>query len=264
MGASSGPTLVRCERSEQVATLVIDRPEVSNCLSFETLVQFRAHVAALAAAKDVRAVIVTGAGEKAFCAGADLKERATMPVERVPDFVQAIRALMDEVEALPMPTIGAVNGFAFGGGMELLLACDLRLAAEHAQMGLTEVTLAIIPGAGGTQRLPRLIGRARAKDLILTGRRIGAEEALRYGLLSEVVPAARLLARAGEIAATIAANGPLAVRAAKRAIDRGCDQPMEEGLRTEFACYESILPTSDRLEALAAFREKRKPRFLGA
>lgn len=255
--------LVRCERDGHVARLVIQRPEVANCLSFDTLTQMRAHVADLSRDRGVRAVTITGAGDKAFCAGADLKERATMPLERVPLFVQSIRALMDEVEALPMPTIGAVNGFAFGGGTELLLACDLRIAADHAQLGLTEVTLAIIPGAGGTQRLPRLIGRAKAKELILTGRKITAAQAQAIGLVNDVVPGAQLSARVAEVAAEIAANGPLAVRAAKRAVDRGGEMPLLEGLRYEFECYETILPTKDRVEALTAFREKRKPQYRG-
>lgn len=263
MSGSNVNELVRCERDGAVAKLTIQRPEVSNCLSFDTLLQFRAHVASLAREKDVRVVVITGAGEKAFCAGADLKERATMPIERVPLFVQSIRALMDEVEALPMPTIGAINGFAFGGGTELLLACDLRVASQTATLGLTEVTLAIIPGAGGTQRLPRLIGRAKAKELILTGRRITADEAARIGLVNEVVAAGDLTKRTAEICSEIANNGPLAVRAAKRAVDRGCEMPILEGLRYEFECYESILPTKDRVEALKAFAEKRKPAYRG-
>ncbi|MBI3819754.1 MAG: enoyl-CoA hydratase/isomerase family protein [Planctomycetes bacterium] len=255
--------LVGCVREGNLATLTIRRPDVSNCMSFDTLTQFRAHAAALALEKNVRAVIITGEGAKAFCAGADLKERATMPIERVPLFVESIRALMDEVEALPMPTIAAINGFAFGGGTELLLACDLRIAASTATLGLTEVTLAIIPGAGGTQRLPRLIGRARAKELILTGRRIGADEAARIGLVHEVVAPDELIKRAKAVAGEIAQNGPLAVRAAKRAVDRGCEMPLDQGLRYEFECYQSILPTKDRVEALKAFAEKRKPVFRG-
>ena len=263
MPAPESQQLVGLERAGRMARLTIRRPDVSNCLSFDTLTQFRAHVAALAKDKDCWVVIVMGEGEKAFCAGADLKERATMPLERVPLFVQSIRALMDEVAELPMPTIAAVNGFAFGGGMELMLACDLRIASASATMGLTEVTLAIIPGAGGTQLLPRLIGRAKAKELILTGKRITAAEAAAMGLVNEVVEGARLAARAGELAAAIAANGPLAVRAAKRAVDVGCEMALADGLRHEFQCYESILPTKDRVEALAAFREKRKPNFRG-
>ena len=262
MPAPESQQLVGLERAGRMARLTIRRPDVSNCLSFDTLTQFRAHVAALTKDKDCWVVIVTGRGEGVL-RGADLKERATMPLERVPLFVQSIRALMDEVADLPMPTIAAVNGFAFGGGMELMLACDLRVASASATMGLTEVTLAIIPGAGGTQRLPRLIGRAKAKELILTGKRITASEAAAIGLANEVVEGARLAARADELAAAIAMNGPLAVRAAKRAVDVGCEMALPDGLRHESQCYESILPTKDRVEALAAFREKRRPNFRG-
>ena len=211
----------------------------------------------------LRCILITGAGEKAFCAGADLKERKTMPTERVPDFVRNIRGLMDDVEAMPQPTIAAVNGFAFGGGTELLLSCDLRVVANHAQLGLTETTLAIIPGAGGTQRMPRLIGKSRAKDLILTGRRIDAAEAERIGLANRVAPEGELLTIAMEVAERIASNGPVAVRAAKEAIDVGCELPQAEGLEVEARCYDKVIPTSDRLEALAAFSEKRKPVFKG-
>jgi enoyl-CoA hydratase/carnithine racemase len=170
---------------------------------------------------------------------------------------------MDDLEALPQPTIGAINGVAFGGGCELLLACDLRVAAPHAELGLTETALAIIPGAGGTQRLPRLIGKARAKELVLTAKKLGAERAERIGLVNEIAPAGRLLERALELASAIAANGPVAVRAAKRAIDQGSEEPLARGLETEARCYELVLPTEDRLEALRAFAEKRKPRYLG-
>src|SRR5688572_27094773 len=168
------PELVTAERDGDIVTLTIQRPDVMNCLSFPTLKRLRKLCHELKSDLSVRAILITGAGEKAFCAGADLKERKTMAPERVPVFVRNIRATMDDFEALPQPTIGLINGFAFGGGTELLLACDLRIAAPHAQLGLTETSLAIIPGAGGTQRLPRLIGRARAKELILTARKIDA------------------------------------------------------------------------------------------
>ena len=258
------PELVTCERAGDVVTLTIQRPEVMNCLSFPTLRRLRTLFFELRGDLSIRAVLLTGAGEKAFCAGADLKERRTMPAERVPVFVTNIRRTMDDLEDLPQPTLGVVNGFAFGGGTEMLLACDLRVAAPHAQLGLTETSLAIIPGAGGTQRLPRLIGKARAKDLILSARRIDAAEALRMGLVNRIAPAGELEACARELAAGIAANGPVAVRAAKEAIDRGSQLPLAEGLEVEARCYERTLATEDRLEALAAFAEKRKPRYSGS
>ena len=258
------PELVRVERSEDVVTLTLDRPEVMNCLSFPTLKRLRTLFHELAGDLTVRAILITGAGEKAFCAGADLKERRTMPAERVPVFVRNIRRTMDDLEALPQPTLGVVNGFAFGGGTELLLACDLRVAAPHAQLGLTETSLAILPGAGGTQRLPRLVGKSRAKDLILTARRLGAEEAFDIGLVNRIAPEGKLMETALELAAAIAKNGPVAVRAAKRAVDQGTELPLAEGLELEARCYEETLPTKDRLEALAAFAEKRSPRYVGA
>ena len=258
------PELVRMERADDIVTLTIDRPQVMNCLSFPTLRRLRTLFHELSQDLSVRAVIVTGAGERAFCAGADLKERKTMPSERVPVFVKNIRRTMDDLEALPQPTIGAINGFAFGGGTELLLSCDLRVAAPHAQLGLTETSLAIIPGAGGTQRLPRLVGKSRAKDLILTARRIGVDEATAMGLVNRVAPEGQLMETALELALAIAANGPVAVRAAKRAVDRGSELPLERGLEVEAACYEETLPTQDRLEALAAFADKRRPEYKGA
>jgi enoyl-CoA hydratase/carnithine racemase len=255
--------LVSMTRGDDIVWLTIERPEVMNCLSFPTLKRLRTLCETLREDLSIRAILLTGSGDKSFCAGADLKERKTMPKERVPEFVKNIRRAMDDVEALPQPTIAVVNGFAFGGGMELLLACDLRVAAPHAQFGLTETTLAIIPGAGGTQRLPRLIGRSRAKDLILTGRKIDCVEAERIGLVNRIAPAGRLAECAREVAWSIADNGPIAVRAAKSAIDEGTDLPLQRGLEVEARCYERVLPTQDRLEALAAFAEKRKPRFSG-
>ncbi len=258
------PELVRCERDGDVVTLTIDRPEVMNCLSFPTLRRLRTLFHDLSKDLSVRAVLITGEGERSFCAGADLKERKDMPAERVPVFVKNIRRTMDDLENMPQPTIGVINGFAFGGGTELLLACDLRVAAPHAQLGLTETSLAIIPGAGGTQRLPRLVGKSRAKDLILTARRIKVEEASAMGLVNRVAPEGKLMETARELAATIAGNGPVAVRAAKRAVDQGSELNLAEGLAVEARCYELTLPTRDRLEALAAFSEKRKPEFTGS
>jgi enoyl-CoA hydratase/carnithine racemase len=257
------PELATSARDGDLVWITIERPEVMNCLSFPTLKRLRTLLETLREDLSIRAILITGAGDKAFCAGADLKERKTMPRERVPEFVKNIRRTMDDVEALPQPTIGVANGFAFGGGLELLLACDLRVCAPHAQFGLTETSLAIIPGAGGTQRLPRLIGRSRAKDLILTARKIDATEAERIGLVNRVAPEGRLRETALEVAHTIAANGPVAVRAAKAAIDEGTEMPMKRGLEAEARCYERVLPTQDRVEALAAFAEKRKPRYLG-
>ena len=257
------PELVTVRRDGDLVWLIIERPDVMNCLSFPTLKRFRTVLAGLAEDLSIRCILITGAGERAFCAGADLKERKSMPLELVPLFVKNIRRLMDDVEDMPQPTIAVVNGFAFGGGTELMLACDLRVVAPHAQLGLTETSLAILPGAGGTQRLPRLVGKSRAKDLVLTARRIDATEAERIGLANRVAGEKGAREAALALARAIAANGPVAVRAAKEAIDRGTERPLAEGLEIEARCYERTLPTEDRVEALAAFAEKRKPRFSG-
>jgi len=257
--------LVRLERRDGVAWVTLARPEVMNALSFDTLGRLGEIVAELGDDTSTRAVIVTGGGEKAFCAGADLKERAGFTEEQTRAFVARIGDTFGAVAALPQPTIAALNGVAYGGGLELALACDLRVAAAHAKLGLTETSLAIIPGAGGTQRLPRVVGVARAKELILTARRVDAAEALAMGLVNRVAPGDSVSDVARELASAIAANGPLAVRAAKAAIDAA-----EEGgdlashlLRERELYLERVLPSKDRLEALAAFREKRKPVYTG-
>ncbi|MGQ0554108.1 MAG: enoyl-CoA hydratase-related protein [Planctomycetota bacterium] len=256
---------VSLRRAEHLAWLRLERPEVMNALSFETLGQLAAHVEALRADRSVRVVLVTGAGEKAFCAGADLKERAGFTLEQTRRFVARIGDVFAALAALPQPTIAVLNGVAFGGGLELALACDLRLAASTASLGLTETSLAIIPGAGGTQRLPRVVGVARAKELIFSSRRLTAAEAHAMGLVNEVAEPAALIARATALAEAIAANGPLAVAAAKEAIEAGQSGGDLAGLlQRERALYlERVLPSEDRLEALAAFREKRKPVYKG-
>ncbi|HIG12547.1 MAG: enoyl-CoA hydratase-related protein [bacterium] len=263
---TSVPTLeelVSLRRDGHLVWLTIERPEVLNCLSFPTLKRLRLLLEELRDDTSIRCLLITGAGKRAFCAGADLKERRSMPRDLVPHFVRNIRALMDDVACMPMPTVAVVGGFAFGGGTELLLSCDLRVADPAAQFGLTETSLAIIPGAGGTQRLPRLIGKSRAKDLVLTARRVGAVEAAEMGLVNRISEPGEVQAAATLLAEAIAANGPLAVRAAKCALDEGGELDLAAGLEVEAACYRTILDTEDRLEALAAFTEKRKPRFEG-
>jgi methylglutaconyl-CoA hydratase len=198
-----------------------------------------------------------------FCAGADLKERASMLPAEAAAFVQCLRTAFSELEELPMPTIAAVEGGAFGGGLELALAADLRVAGAGAQMGLVETSLAIIPGAGGTQRLPRLIGLARAKELIFTARRLQAEEAHRLGIVDQLAAAGEALPVALALARKILPNGPLALRLAKLAMNRGAELSLASGLAFEQACYAQVLSTKDRLEGLAAFREKRKPHYRG-
>ncbi len=255
--------LVLVDRRDAVALVTLNRPDAANALSKGLVAQLAETFAALAEDKDVRAVVVTGAGDKAFSAGADLKERRAMTLDETWAFLDELNNLMNAVAVFPRPVIAAINGAAFGGGFELALACDLRIAADTAQMGLTEVRLGIIPGAGGTQRLARVASVAAAKELILTGRRVQAARAYLLGIVTEVAPAGALADAALRVATEIAAAGPLAVAAAKRAIDGGLDLPLADGLALEAACYEEILASDDRNEGLAAFAEKRPPVFKG-
>jgi methylglutaconyl-CoA hydratase len=234
-----------------------------NSLTMALLREGAEHLARASADRALRVVVLTGQGQKAFCAGADLKERARMSDAEVAGFHHGVRALLDGLAALPQPVVAALNGVALGGGLELALACDLRLAAEGVEVGLPEVGLGIIPGAGGTQRLPRLVGAARAKDLILTGRRLGAVEALGWGLLSAVVPAGRLADEALALAGRVARHAPISLRQAKRAVDQGLHLPLAKALDLENRLYQDCLPTRDRQEALRAFAEKRPPVFTG-
>ncbi len=255
--------LILEERQGHVALLTLNRPRVMNALNFPMLRALKERLDALWFDREVRVVMITGAGEKAFCAGADLKERATLSEVQVKEFIRTIRDTFTMLEEMPKPTMAVMNGVAFGGGLEMALACDLRYAAESARMGLTETSLAIIPGAGGTQRLPRVVGKARAKELIFTARRITAREAAEMGLVNEVVPDDRLLELAFEVAQEIASNGPLAVAQAKYAINMGAEVEIHAGLFIESRCYDNIIPTKDRLEGLKAFQEKRKPQYRG-
>ncbi|PLX45821.1 MAG: enoyl-CoA hydratase [Deltaproteobacteria bacterium] len=257
-----GNTLL-VEREGGVVTLTMNRPEKMNSFSLELLREFGEVLGDIAYDPSLQCVIITGAGEKAFCAGADLAERAKMNETEVKKTVATIRRTMDLVENLPAPTIAAINGFAFGGGLEIALACDIRLISENAKVGLTETSLAIIPGAGGTQRLPRIIGKAKAKELIFTARRITGADAVEIGLASKCVPQSELLEEAKGIAAEIAKNGPVALRMAKRAVDKGMEMDLASGLAFESSCYEIIVPTEDRVEGLTAFKEKRPPVYKG-
>ena len=211
----------------------------------------------------IRVVVLTGAGTKAFCAGADLKERSGMGKPEIRFFLERVQQILRAMEKSDVVFIAGINGVAFGGGTEIALACDLRVALPAAQLGLPEVKLGIIPGAGGTQRLARLIGPGRAKDIILTGRKVEATEALTIGLIDRIAPEGQLREVCLEIAASIAANGPLAVSAAKHAIDEGLGQSLDEGLKVERRHYETVLDSEDRLEGLRAFAERRTAEFRG-
>ncbi|WP_018130355.1 enoyl-CoA hydratase [Effusibacillus pohliae] len=255
--------VVVSKREDGIATITLNRPEAANALSLQMLYELHEAIHEIKFDRSVRCVILTGAGEKAFCAGADLKERAGMDPVQVRKTVALIRDNINDLEALPQPVIAAVNGVAFGGGTELALACDIRVAADQAKFGLTETSLGIIPGAGGTQRLPRLIGKGRAKELIFTARRIDAQEALAIGLVEYVTPRESLLDKALEIAGQIVRNAPIAVAQAKFAIDKGFDVDLQTGLAIEMNAYEVTIPTKDRLEGLRAFQEKRPPVYRG-
>ncbi len=251
------------EISEGVARVTINRPAARNALSKATNQELTETAKHLAANRDVRAIVLRGAGEKSFCAGADLKERKGVAPGDTGPYVDAISGAISAWARLPQPTIAVVNGFAFGGGMELAIACDLRIASDNALFGLTEVRLGIMPGAGGTQRLPRLIGVAAAKELILLGTRIDAKRALALGLVLDVVPYAQLDARVDATLAELALCAPQSTAMAKQAIDRGIEVGIDEGLRIERACYEVTLYTDDRNEGLKAFAEKRAPQWTG-
>jgi methylglutaconyl-CoA hydratase len=250
-------------RPDGVAWVTLNRPEALNALSRQVNLDLARLAGELGGDPGVRAVVLTGAGEKAFCAGADLRERKGVSADETGPYVDAISGAIQAWARMPKVTLAVLNGHAFGGGLELALACDMRIAEAEAQFGLTEVRLGIIPGAGGTQRLPRLIGVARAKELILLGRRIDAATARDIGLVMQVSPRGRLHEDAEAILAELAGCAPRSLEMAKQAIDRGVEVDIDEGLRVERACYDVTLFTEDRNEGLRAFAEKRPPRYTG-
>lgn len=251
------------EEQDGVILLTLNRPEVMNSFNFDLLHALKEQIEDVRFKPEVRVIIVTGTGEKAFCSGADLKERVTLSPIQVKEYIFTIRNLFTSIEQLNKPVIAAVNGIALGGGTELALASDIRIASMNASMGLTETRLAIIPGAGGTQRLPRLVGRGKAKELIFTGRRVNAEEALQIGLVNAICEKDELIPEAMKMAAMICETGPIAIEQAKYAINYGLETDLHTGLSIESNAYWVTIPTEDRLEGLAAFREKRKPVYKG-
>ena len=254
---------VKVDRGDYgVAVLTVDRQEKLNALSPEVTEQIGQALLELEA-EGPRVIVVTGAGERAFVAGADIAAMSVMDPQAAKRFAEIGHAAMALLDRSPIPTIAAVNGFALGGGCELALACDIRIAAENALFGFPEVSLGILPGMGGTQRLPRLIGPALAKELILSGRRIDAEEARLIGLVNRVVPQGEALRAAKELAAEIAANGPVAVRHAKAAANRALDVDLISGLEYEADQFALLFASEDAREGMGAFVEKRKARFQG-
>jgi enoyl-CoA hydratase/carnithine racemase len=249
--------------AERIATITLDRPEALNSIDRAMNTELAATWQRFAADDEAWVGILTGAGERAFCAGADLKDL-------IPDATEQARAgALTEFNfggntrgfTTWKPTIAAINGFALAGGLEIALACDFRLAAPHARFGLTETRWAIMPGGGGTQRLGRVVGMAKALELILTAAQVDAEEALRIGLVNRIVPAADLAAEAQAFARTLLQNGPLALRAAKQAVVEGAALPLDEGLALELALFGGLLVTEDAVEGPRAFAEKRPPRY---
>lgn len=251
------------EIKDYIAFVTINREDALNAFNYDTLKDLQDTVERIRVNPEVRIVIFTGAGDKAFSVGADLKERKSLSNEEVKRNIYKINEVFNAIDQLPQPTIALMNGYAFGGGMELALACDFRIVAEKTLLGLTETSLAIIPGAGGTQRLPRLIGQAKALELILTARRIPSEEAYQFGLVTQVVPREKILETAVDWANRILQNGPVGVQQAKFAIKQGMNADLATGLQIERKAYEVTIPTEDRIEALQAFSEKRKPVFRG-
>jgi enoyl-CoA hydratase len=249
--------------ADGIATVTVNRADVLNALSAQTVGELDQALAAAEADERVRVLILTGAGDKSFVSGADIAELTKVdPVAgtRTAEFGQRV---FRRLETMGKPSIAAINGYALGGGCELAMACTIRIASENAKIGLPEVTLGVIPGYAGTQRLPRIVGRGVAMDLILTGRALDANEALRIGLVSQVVPAADLIETARKAAMRILRNGPLAVRAAMQSVDHGLDVGFEHGCRMEAKLFGLLCATSDMREGLTAFLEKRKPDFKG-
>jgi enoyl-CoA hydratase/carnithine racemase len=260
---AAGELVGRRSEEDGVEILVLKNPPV-NALSTGVLADLDLRVGELAADPKVRAVVLTGDGQY-FSAGADVKEMATLDLASAPEIARKGLALFARLAALRPPVIAAINGLALGGGLELALACDLRIAGESAKLGAPEVGLGLIPAYGGTQRLPRLVGVAKAKELIFTGAMISAAEGLKIGLVNRTVPAGQELRAARDLAHTIAQKGPKAVQAAKRAIAEGLERPLAEGIENETKLFETeVLPSEDLPEGILAFAERRPPKFTGA
>lgn len=243
--------------------LTLERPETKNAIGRDMLKGLEYTFESVNNDDTAKVLMIRSSVPKVFCAGADLKERKTMSPSEIKDFVHRLRSTFSFLEELHVPTIAVIEGAALGGGMEMALSCDLRICAEDAVLGLPETGLAIIPGAGGTQRLPRLVGKSIAKELIFTGRKITGRDAVSIGLVNYCVPSGEAHLKAFGIARDIIHKGPLAIRMAKRAIDGGVEVDMVSALELEENCYEQLLHTKDRLEGLAAFAERRKPEYTG-
>jgi enoyl-CoA hydratase len=251
------------ERDGPVAILTFNRPDKLNALNAATLGELHTALEALGADESVRAIILTGAGEKSFVAGADISELAVLTPAQGKEHARHGQRIFDAIEQLGKPVIAAINGFALGGGCELAMACTMRLAAETARMGQPEINLGIIPGYAGSQRLPRLVGKGRALELLLTGDMIGAPRAYEIGLVNQVVPAAELMAAARKLAHTLAGKAPIATRYIIEAVNAGMDMPLAQGQFLETSLFGAIAATDDTKEGASAFLEKRKAAWKG-
>jgi enoyl-CoA hydratase len=251
------------EHDGAVAIITINHPKTLNALNVATLLELDAAFSDIAASPETRAVVLTGAGEKSFVAGADIEEIRDWDLLEGKESSARGNALYSFIEQMRIPVIAAVNGYALGGGCELAMACHLRIASENAKFGQPEINLGIIPGYGGTQRLPRLVGKGRALDLLLTGRMIAAAEALQWGLINAVVPQSELLATAKKLAADLAGKAPLATAAILEAVDTGLSLDLNRGLKIEENLFAYCCGTQDKIEGTTAFLEKRKPDFKG-
>jgi enoyl-CoA hydratase len=251
------------EREEAVAILTINRPAVLNAVNSATLDELRRAILQLKEDSGVRAIVLTGAGEKAFVAGADVKEFASNPLVKARDFCSRGQHVYRLIEKIGKPTIAAINGYALGGGCELALSCSMRIAADTARIGLPEITLGILPGYGGTQRLPRLIGTGKAIEMMLTGAPVSAADAERIGLVNRVVPAASLMAEARKLAQTIAAQPAVSVRFILDAVNNGIEMGLDDACAYEATLFGLITATEDMKEGTTAFLEKRRPVFTG-
>src|SRR3984893_15187859 len=251
------------EKKNSIAYVTVNRPKVLNALNMATMEELRAAFHEIKNDAAVRVVILTGAGEKAFIAGADIGELAKQDAVSGKEYAHRGQAVLDLIENLGKPVIACINGFALGGGCELALACTMRLASDNAKLGQPEVKLGIIPGYGGTQRLPRLVGKGLAMQMVVGGEMITAQEAHRIGLVNEVTAAAELMSGAEAIAAKIIANGPLAVKYGMEAVNEGMEMPLAEGLYLEATLFGVCCATEDKKEGTAAFLEKRGAKFKG-
>ena len=254
---------VKFEKKNKIAYVTIDRPKVLNALNMATMQELEQVFTDLAADTDARVVILTGGGEKAFVAGADINELAKNNPVEAKAYTHRGQAVLDLIENLGKPVIACINGFALGGGCEIAMACTMRLASENAKLGQPEVKLGIIPGYGGTQRLPRLVGKGVAMQMVLIGDMISAQEAHRIGLVNEVLPADKLMARAEEIAGKIIGMAPLAIQYCMEAVNQGTNMSLADGLFLEATLFSICCATEDKKEGTTAFLEKRAANFQG-